>query len=137
MRWAALALALLAATPTLAETWDCVAERRVYASEVFGRFTNPIQDRMRFDVAPDGRAEVLDPLIRGLHGGPIEARVTENTPEKLVVTWAIPMQGLYLAQATMSFRASLRKAPNRLIVTAVPLGFQERFFARGGCIRLD
>jgi hypothetical protein len=137
MRGAALALALLAATPATSETWDCVAERRVYASEVFGRFTNPIQERMRFDVAADGRVDILDPLIRSLHGGPIEAIATENTPEKLVVTWSIPMQGFNLAHATMSFRAALQKAPNRLIVTAVPLGFQERFFARGGCVRLD
>ena len=137
MRRAALALLLLAATPAVAETWDCAAERRVYASEVFARFSNPIQESMRFEVGQDGSVLVLDPLIRGLHGGPVEGKLTENTPEKLVVTWSMPMQGFNLAQATMSFRAALQKAPNRLIVTAVPLGFQERFFARGGCVRLD
>ena len=137
MRGVALALTLMVAAPATAETWDCVAERRVYASEVFGRFSNPIQERMRFDLAPDGRVQVVDPLIRGLYGGAIDGTVTENTPDKLVVTWSIPMQGFNLAQATMSFRAAFQKAPNRLIVTAVPLGFQERFIARGGCVRLE
>jgi hypothetical protein len=137
MRSLALAALLLAtAAPALAETLECVAQRRVYATEAFGRFTNPIQERMRFEIAPDGGSvRVLDPLIRATYGGPIEGKVTENTDAKLVVTWSIPMQGFNLAMATMTFRASLQKAPNRLIVTAVPLGFQERFFARGGCAR--
>jgi hypothetical protein len=91
---------------------------------------------MQFVVAPDGAsATVLDPLIRAVYGGPIAGRVTENTDAKLVVTWSIPMQGFALAQATMSFRAALLKAPNKLIVTAVPLGSTGRFFARGGCVR--
>ena len=131
-------LAVLGSGPAAAETWDCVAERRVYASDTFGPFSNPIQERIRFEVAPDGAsARVLDPLIRGAYGGAIAGTVTENTDAKLVVTWSVPMQGFNLAQATMSFRAALQKAPNRLIVTAVPMGFQQRFFARGGCVRLD
>lgn len=135
----ALVLALIAGVVSAAaETWECVAERRVFASDTFGPFSNPIQERMRIDIAADGRtAQVLDPLIRGLYGGSIPGAVTENTDAKLVVTWSIPMQGFNLAQATMSFRAALQKAPNRLIVTAVPMGGQQRFFARGGCLRLD
>ena len=136
MRALALAAALVAAAPAGAETWDCVARRTVYASDVFSPFSNPIQERMQFVVAPDGAsATVLDPLIRATHGGPIAGKVTENTDAKLVVTWSIPMQGFGLAQATMSFRAALLKTPNKLIVTAVPLGVTERFFARGGCVR--
>jgi hypothetical protein len=136
MRALAAAVMLLAAAPASAETWDCVARQTFYASEVFDAFSNPIQERMQFVVAPDGAsATVLDPLIRAVYGGPIAGRVTENTDAKLVVTWSIPMQGFALAQATMSFRAALLKAPNKLIVTAVPLGSTGRFFARGGCVR--
>jgi hypothetical protein len=136
MRALALAAGLLAAAPAGAETWDCVARQTVYASDVFSRFSNPIQERMQFVVAPDGgSATVLDPLIRAAYGGPIAAKVTENTDVKLVVTWSMPVQGYALAQATMSFRAAFQKAPNRLIVTATPLGVTERFFARGGCVR--
>ncbi len=138
MRALALAAALLAGAPAAAETLDCVAKPTFYASDVFGPFTNPIQERMQFEIAADGgSAQVLDPLILGLYGGPIEGTVTENSDTKLVVTWRIPMQGFQLAQATMLFRAAFQKAPNRLIVTAVPVGVQQRFFARGGCVRLD
>jgi len=138
MRGLALVAALLVGAPAIAETWECAAKPTFYASDVFGPFSNPIQERMQFEIAPDGgTAQVIDPLIRGAYGGPIEGTVTENTDAKLVVTWTIPMQGIQLAQATMLFRAAFQKAPNRLIVTAVPMGVQQRFFARGGCVRLD
>jgi hypothetical protein len=138
MRVLALVAALLAGAPAVAETLDCVVRPTFYASDAFGPFSNPIQERMNIDIADDGgTAQVLDPLIRGLYGGPIEGAVTENTDAKLVVTWSIPMQGFNLVQASMLFRAAFQKAPDRLIVTAVPMGVQQRFFARGGCVRLD
>ena len=117
-------------------TYECVAQRRQYPSEVWGRFRNLIQPRMVFVVDEAARtATVWDPLIEQVYGGAVEGNLREESDRKLVVTWDIFSRGFNLAQARMEFRASLIKQSNKLIVTAVPIGYPERFFARGGCVQ--
>lgn len=128
----------LAATTVMAEpvTYECRATQRVYPTDFFGNFRNLIQSQMIFVVDREtGTATVWDPLLEQVYGGPVAGTLKEESDRKLVVTWDVFARGFNLAQARMQFRAALIKQGNKLIVTAIPIGYQQRFFARGGCVQ--
>jgi hypothetical protein len=137
MRLAFIATVLALALPSMAAAtvYECAAQQRNYASDVFSPFTNPIQPRITITVdEASGTATVSDALIQGMAGRPIPGNVTENSGQKLTVIWELPIVGFGGVQTTMSFRAAFIKTNKKLIVTATPQGYTGRFFARGSCV---
>ena len=80
-----------------------------------------------------GLAVASDALILYFNKKPIAAKVSEDTPKKLVLTWAVQLTNSTGQITKMLFRASYFKADGSVIVRATPSGYAEEFEARGRC----
>ena len=80
-----------------------------------------------------GQAVASDALILHFNEKPIAAKVSEDTPKKLVLTWAVQLTNSTGQITKMLFRASYFKADGSVIVRAVPSGYSNQFEARGRC----
>ncbi|MFO1174081.1 MAG: hypothetical protein U1E48_02570 [Paracoccaceae bacterium] len=82
-----------------------------------------------------GVVEVGDGLIRGATGKDwMAAKVKSNDAAQLIVTWSVDRLRNDVGQITdLSFRAVLTKADGTIALTAVPSGYNNRFFHRGSC----
>jgi hypothetical protein len=93
-----------------------------------------VTDRYFFEVDEDaGTAQAVDAVVQHYNKGPIQARLTDSSAKKLVVSWDVKMTNETGQMTKMLYRASIFKADNSVIVRAVPSGYSNQFEARGSC----
>jgi len=80
-----------------------------------------------------GKALASDGLIQHFNGGPIDAKVTDDTAKKLVMTWTVTITNSTGQPAVMRFRASYFKATRQITIRAMPGGYDNSFEGRGVC----
>ncbi len=80
-----------------------------------------------------GRALASDPLILYFNDGPVEAKVTEDTGKKLVLSWTVLIINSAGQQTKMRFRAAYFKDSRQITIRATPGGYDNNFEARGSC----
>lgn len=80
-----------------------------------------------------GTARAVDAVVQQYNKGPIKARLTDSTAQKLVVSWDVKMTNSTGQMTKMLDRASIFKGDNSVIVRAVPSGYANQFEARGTC----
>lgn len=79
---AAGALALIAATPAVAQTYDCEIRQRSWAGL--------ISETYRFEIeAEKGRVMVLDPIIRFANGKPVKGTLEAVSETETRVIWGV------------------------------------------------
>lgn len=88
---------------------------------------------LQYDEA-SGQAIVSDGLIM-YHNNeqPMKAKVSEDTANKLVLTWNVQMTNSTGQMTKMQYRAAYFKANGKVTVRAVPGGYSNNFEARGTC----
>jgi hypothetical protein len=130
MKFAAFALATLMASAPLsamARSLECV----LTPNSGSGGW---VTDRYYFEVdEAAGTAQALDGIVQYYNKGPIQARLTDSSAKKLVVSWDVKMTNGTGQMTKMLYRASIFKADNSVIVRAVPSGYSNQFEARGTC----
>jgi hypothetical protein len=80
-----------------------------------------------------GKALASDGLIMYVHDAPIEAKVSEDTNKKLVLSWALVLTNNSGQQTNMRFRAVYFKDTRQITIRATPGGYDNSFEARGNC----
>jgi hypothetical protein len=83
------------------------------------------------------RVAVSDPLILYFLGAPVDARMAVENGRRLTAAWELRVESADGVDARMSYRATIVKGSGRVVVTATPLGFANRFEGRGRCRRQD
>jgi hypothetical protein len=92
-----------------------------------------VLDRYLFEVDEEaGTARALDGVIQHFNKGPIDARLTDSSSKKLVISWDVKMSNSGAA-TRMLYRATIFRADNSVIIRAVPGGYSNQFQARGSC----
>ena len=123
--------ALLMAVPTLSQalTLECT----VPASNAGGGYITELYVLQHDEAA--GQAIVSDGLIMYYNNEqPMRAKVSEDTANKLVLTWNVPMTNSTGQTTKMQFRASYFKGNKTITVRAVPGGgYANDFEGRGKC----
>ena len=119
------------AFPTISQalTLECT----VPASNAGGGYITDLYI-LQYDDA-SGQAIVSDGLILYFNNDqPMQARVSEDTAKKLVLTWKVQMTNSTGQTANMQFRAAYFKADKTLLVRAAPGGdYSNSFEGRGRC----
>lgn len=123
--------ALLAAVPSLSQalTLQCT----VPSSNAGGGYITEVYI-LQHD--PDsGQALVSDGLIMYFNDEqPMQAKVSEDTAKKLVLTWTVTMTNGTGQTAKMQFRASYLKGDKTLLIRAIPgADYTNIFEGRGRC----
>jgi hypothetical protein len=80
-----------------------------------------------------GKAIAADGLIQHFNGGPVDAKITEDTANKLVMTWSVTITNSTGQPAIMRFRATYFKATKKVTIRAMPGGYDNSFEGRGAC----
>jgi hypothetical protein len=119
---------MLCAGSAQAATFDCA----IKAGADSGGW---ITDRYVFDVDDAaGSAQAADAIAQHFTGGPVNARLTDSTSKKIVISWGVQMTNGSGQQTKMQYRAAIFLADKSVIVTAAPGGgYSNRFEARGKC----
>ena len=87
---------------------------------------------LQYDEAA-GKALASDGLILYFNDGPIEAKVSEETGKKLVLSWMVLITNSTGQQTKMRFRAVYFKETRQITIRATPGGYDNSFEARGSC----
>jgi hypothetical protein len=116
------------ACPTMAKVLDCA----MATTQASGGW---VTDRYIFDIDDAaGSVQAIDGLIQSVHGGPMVARLADNSAKKTVVTWTVQMTSSSGQQTKMQYRAAIFNGDKTITVTATPGGgYSNRFEARGKC----
>ena len=119
------------AFPTISQA--LILECTVPASNAGGGYITDLYI-LQYDDA-SGQAIVSDGLILYFNNDqPMQARVSEDTAKKLVLTWKVQMTNSTGQTANMQFRAAYLKADKTLLVRAAPGGdYSNSFEGRGRC----
>jgi hypothetical protein len=124
-----LCAAVLATFPTLSNalTLDCALS----PSNSGGGY---ITERyvLQFDEGT-GKALASDGLILYFYDAPIEAKMSEDTAKKLVLSWTVQMTNSTGQTTKMRFRASYFKSTKQITIRATPGGYDNSFEDRGSC----
>ncbi|NJS39694.1 MAG: hypothetical protein HC783_12530 [Rhodobacteraceae bacterium] len=80
-----------------------------------------------------GKALASDGLIMYVHDAPIEAKVSEDTKKKLVLSWSVQITNRTGQQTKMRFRAVYFRDTKQVTIRATPGGYDNSFEARGTC----
>jgi hypothetical protein len=80
-----------------------------------------------------GKAIAADRLTQHFEGAPVDAKVTEDTAKKLVMTWSVAITNNAGQPAIMRFRATYFKATKKVTIRAMPGGYDNSFEGRGAC----
>lgn len=121
----ALFLALIA--PAEALTLDCaISSSRSNRSWVTPRYI------IKVDEAGTS-AEVLDSQSKHYNGGPIAAKISENSDKKLAAVWDMKVRSSTGQVTIMKYRAAYLKPSAKVIIRATPAGFRNSFEGRGSC----
>lgn len=108
-----------------------VLECKIKTNDMSGGY---VTDIYYFDTTKnDGSAQVADALIQHFEGGPITAKVTEDTAKKTVFNWNVVMTNSTGQVTNMRFRAAYMKGDKSISVRATPSGFDNNFEGRGKC----
>ena len=123
--------AIFLAFPTISQA--LILECTVPASNAGGGYITDLYI-LQYDDA-SGQAIVSDGLILYFNNDqPMQAKVSEDTAKKLVLTWKVPMTNSTGQTANMQFRAAYFKADKTLLVRAAPGGdYSNSFEGRGRC----
>jgi hypothetical protein len=81
-----------------------------------------------------GDAQVYDALIEHYEGGPVAAKVSEDTNKKRVFAWTVGISNSAGQVTQMRYRAAYFKGDKTVLITATPGGsYDGNFEARGKC----
>ena len=129
MRRPLILAAALAVLPSLASalTLECTMKRTAAGGGYITETYVLLQDEAK------GKALAADGLIQHFNGGPIDAKIAEDTAKKLVMTWTLTITNSTGQPAVMRFRASYFKATQQITIRAMPGGFDNSFEGRGTC----
>jgi hypothetical protein len=82
----------------------------------------------------DSTAVTSDAVILYYFDAPIEARVTDDSARKLVMSWDVPMTNSAGQQTRMMYRATYFRQTGQMTVRATPGGgYTNSFEGRGAC----
>jgi hypothetical protein len=82
----------------------------------------------------DRTAVVSDSVILYFFDAPIEARITDDSDRKLVISWDVPMSDRTGQQTRMVYRATYFRQNGQMTVRATPGGgYSNSFEGRGTC----
>ena len=128
LKLAGLFAASLLAGQAQAVTLDCTLK----PSESSGGY---VTERYILDYnEAEGTAVAVDSLIQYFHGGPVPAKLSDNTAKKTVFTWTVLTTSQSGQVTKMQFRAAVFKSDNSITVSATPGGgYGGGFEARGKC----
>lgn len=108
-------------------TLDCAMQSR-------GSNGGYLTERYIFEhTESSAEAVVSDALILYFNKVPIAAKVTEDSQNKLVMTWDVTLTNNTGQTTRMLFRAAYFKADKSVLIRAVPSGYIDIFEARGKC----
>ncbi len=125
-----LALLAFLAFPSMSQalTLEC----RIAKSSAGGGYITELYV-LQHDEASD-EAIVSDGLILYYNKEqPMKAKVSDDTANKLVLSWNVQMTNGTGQMTKMMFRASYFKTNKSMIVRAVPGGYSNSFEGRGSC----
>jgi hypothetical protein len=82
-----------------------------------------------------GTAIVNDALIVGTTGGPIVAKIANETSARYTIKWRIDSSNNteYRSIPTLLFRATINKSDNSINIMAQPPAYDNRFNSQGTC----
>lgn len=81
-----------------------------------------------------GRVVISDPIALHFNGGlPVRGKVAAESTARISFTWDYPVGKNSQQTRKMLFRAGLDKRTGKVIVTAIPAGFDTLFQADGRC----
>lgn len=121
-------LACCAASPALAVTLEC----SLPTSSAGGGYIT--ETYVFHHDKGDSTAVASDGVILYFFDAPIEARVTDDTDKKLVLSWTVPMTNGIGQQTKMMYRATYFRQTGQMTVRATPgSGFANSFEGRGTC----
>jgi hypothetical protein len=120
--------AIFCATSVNAETLEC--KMTVNASS--GGY---VTELYYFDSDPEtGKALVHDGLTEHYEGGPVAAKIVDDSDKKKVFSWAVQMTNSSGQSTKMTFRAAYIKSKKSITITAtVGSGYEGSFQGRGTC----
>lgn len=96
-----------------------------------------VTDRYVFEYdLQSGEAFVSDAVTVDYTGGPVTAKISDDSTKKLVFTRRILTESATGQQVNMAYRAAYFKSNKTISVRAVPGGFANHFEARGTCKEL-
>jgi hypothetical protein len=82
----------------------------------------------------ESTAVASDGVILYYFDAPIEAKVTNDTEKKLVISWDVPMTNSTGQQTRMMYRATFFRQTGQITVRATPGGgYSNSFEGRGSC----
>lgn len=79
-------------------------------------------------------ALVYDPIIKHVHGKPIEGRLGETSRVRTSFTWSLSLRDSEKTPVTMNYTFIHYNNGQRARVTVVPAGFDNRFSSEGTCV---
>lgn len=84
----------------------------------------------------DGKtATVVDGFIQGVEGGPIEAKIADESDRKLSVSWSLNLASTSSSRVKVHYRLSVQKGSLDASMTGRPLNYSNVFTAQGKCTR--
>lgn len=129
MRVQVLAAAIVAATlssPASATIYDC-------AIKVGAQHHGWLPDQVIVDTNSNGKVMVIDPIIQGTVGAPIEANLAQDSATRSVFSWTSKLSAMDNTYVKMMFRLSVQKTALTSHISARPLGYDNSFEAEGTC----
>lgn len=79
-------------------------------------------------------ALIYDPLIKAIHGKPIEGRVGETTGVRTTYVWSLAMRDARKTPVTMTYTFTYYNNGQRAKMRVVPSGFDNAFSGEGTCV---
>lgn len=76
---------------------------------------------------------VSDPLVLNYNGKPVAGTVRVDNNKRITFVWKLLVKSPGGQRARIAYRATYIKSDGSMSISAVPLGFQDRFTALGRC----
>jgi hypothetical protein len=127
---AGMAVAAFAA-PAMAKTWECTAKPQQTGGWV------PSQLIIKHNEST-GEVTVMDNIIKHYFGTPQAGKVATDNGKRTTYSWKLnsiknTAPGKPQFVGTFTFRATIMKGSNQLVVTSKPHGYRNTFRGEGAC----
>jgi hypothetical protein len=121
------------ALPSMAETYDCSVD------EAQSGNNKGIPPRIIVTHKND-KATVIDGLIQTIVGKPIPAKIDVNNKKRITFVWTMSQvkgetnNGSGKRNGNLVYRLTYQKGTGKTTVSMTPVGYQNTFRAKGGCV---
>lgn len=96
-----------------------------------------LAENVIFSYAPEKTSIVVyDGIIHEYVGHPIDAKISNDTTNRLTMSWTVKASSASNQKTTMIYRLTMAKADMKAMLTAIPQGYEGTYSAQGTCKKI-